>query len=139
LAKELGGGAIGVRMDVTKEAEVERGVEEAARWLGGIDILVSNAGVQHIDSIADVSYENWKRVVGIHLDGGFLTTRACLRQMIEQRRGGAIIFMGSVHSLEASVQKGPYVAAKHGLLGLTRVVAKEGAPHGIRANIICPG
>jgi 3-hydroxybutyrate dehydrogenase len=132
-------GAIGLRMDVSQEADVEEGVDEAARQLGGIDILVSNAGVQHIDSIADVSFANWKRVLAIHLDGGFLTTRACLRRMIEQKRGGAVILMGSVHSKEASVQKGPYVVAKHGLLGLCRVVAKEGAPHGIRANAICPG
>jgi len=132
-------GAIGLRMDVSSEEEVERGVAQAARELGGIDILVSNAGVQHIDSIADVSFADWKRVLGIHLDGGFLTTRACLRRMIEQQRGGAVILMGSVHSKEASVQKGPYVVAKHGLLGLCRVVAKEGAPHGIRANVICPG
>src|SRR5918992_958307 len=131
--------AIAVRMDVTQEAEVERGVEEVARRLGGIDILVSNAGVQHLDTIADVSLADWKRVLAIHLDGGFLTTRACLRRMIAQGRGGAVILMGSVHSKEASVQKGPYVVAKHGLLGLTRVVAKEGAPHGIRANAICPG
>jgi len=132
-------GSISVRMDVTSEEDVERGVEEAARQLGGIDILVSNAGVQHLDTIADVSFENWKRVLAIHLDGGFLTTRACLRHMIRQQRGGSIILMGSVHSLEASVQKGPYVAAKHGLAGLCRVVAKEGAPHGIRSNLICPG
>ena len=138
-AAAIGGGAIGLRMDVTSEDEVERGVEEAAKRLGGVDILVSNAGVQHIDSIADASFENWRKVLAIHLDGGFLTTRACMRRMIARQRGGAIIIMGSVHSLEASVQKGPYVAAKHGLLGLTRVVAKEGAPHGIRANIICPG
>jgi len=109
------------------------------RQMGGVDILVSNAGVQHIDTIADVSFENWKRVLAIHLDGGFLTTRACLRHMIRQKRGGSILLMGSVHSLEASVQKGPYVAAKHGLAGLCRVVAKEGAPHGIRSNLICPG
>ena len=131
--------AIGLRMDVSQEADVEKGVDEAARQLGGIDILVSNAGVQHIDSIADVSFANWKRVLAIHLDGGFLTTRACLRHMIAQRRGGSVILMGSVHSKEASPQKGPYVAAKHGLAGLCRVVAKEGAAHGIRANLICPG
>jgi len=130
---------ISLRMDVTDEGQVERGVDEAVRQLGGVDILVSNAGVQHIDSIAEVSFANWKRVLGIHLDGGFLTTRACLRHMIRQKRGGSIILMGSVHSLEASVQKGPYVAAKHGLAGLCRVVAKEGAPHGIRSNLICPG
>jgi 3-hydroxybutyrate dehydrogenase len=131
--------AIGVRMDVTREDEVERGVAEMVRQLGGVDILVSNAGVQHIDNIADVSFENWRKVIAIHLDGGFLTTRACMRQMIAQKRGGSIILMGSVHSKEASPQKGPYVAAKHGLAGLCRVVAKEGAPHGIRSNLICPG
>jgi 3-hydroxybutyrate dehydrogenase len=136
-ASELQG--IGVRMDVTSEAEVERGVEEMARQLGGVDILVSNAGVQHIDNIADVSFENWRKVIAIHLDGGFLTTRACMRQMIRRKRGGAILLMGSVHSKEASPQKGPYVAAKHGLAGLCRVVAKEGAAHGIRSNLICPG
>jgi 3-hydroxybutyrate dehydrogenase len=136
-ANELKG--LGIRMDVTSEDEVERGVAEMVRQLGGVDILVSNAGVQHIDNIADVSFGNWRRVIAIHLDGGFLTTRACLRQMIKQKRGGAIILMGSVHSKEASPQKGPYVAAKHGLAGLCRVVAKEGAAHGIRANLICPG
>lgn len=139
VAAQLGGGAIAARMDVTKEAEVEGAVESTVRAFGGVDILVSNAGVQHLDTIAEVSYENWKRVLAIHLDGGFLTTRACLRRMIAQGRGGAIILMGSVHSKEASVQKGPYVVAKHGLLGLARTVAKEGAPHRIRANVICPG
>jgi 3-hydroxybutyrate dehydrogenase len=131
--------AISVRMDVTDEAQVERAVDETAHKLGGIDILVSNAGLQHLDTIADVSFSDWRRILAVHLDGGFLTTRACLRRMIEQRRGGTVILMGSVHSKEASVQKGPYVVAKHGLLGLARVVAKEGAPHGIRANAICPG
>jgi 3-hydroxybutyrate dehydrogenase len=131
--------AISVRMDVTDESEVERGVDAATSKLGGIDILVSNAGVQHLATIAEVSFSDWKRILAVHLDGGFLTTRACLRRMIERRRGGTIILMGSVHSKEASVQKGPYVVAKHGLLGLCRVVAKEGAPHGIRANAICPG
>ena len=131
--------SIAVRMDVTSEEEVERAVAEMVRELGGVDILVSNAGLQHIDSIAEVSFENWKKILSVHLDGGFLTTRACMRQMIRQKRGGAIILMGSVHSKEASPQKGPYVAAKHGLAGLCRVVAKEGAPHGIRSNLICPG
>lgn len=138
-AAQVGHGAIAVRMDVTDEASVEQGVEETARRLEGIDILVSNAGVQHLDTIAQVSYEDWKRVLAIHLDGGFLTTRACVRRMIDQRRGGTILLMGSVHSKEASARKGPYVVAKHGLLGLARVVAKEGAAHGIRANAICPG
>jgi 3-hydroxybutyrate dehydrogenase len=86
-----------------------------------------------------VSFENWKRILAVHLDGGFLTTRAALRHMYAQGRGGSIILMGSIHSKEASVSKGPYVVAKHGLLGLCRTVAKEGAAHGVRANLICPG
>jgi 3-hydroxybutyrate dehydrogenase len=114
-------------------------VQAAADALGGIDILVSNAGLQHLDAIADVSFEDWKRILAVHLDGGFLTTRASLRHMRAQKRGGTILLMGSVHSKEASELKGPYVAAKHGLLGLCRVVAKEGAAYGVRANLICPG
>ena len=139
MAAELGGRAMAVRMDVTREDEVERGVADAAKALGGIDILVSNAGLQHLDTIAELSFENWRRILAVHLDGGFLTARACLRRMIAQKRGGSLILMGSVHSKEASMQKGPYVVAKHGLLGLARVLAKEGAAHGIRANAICPG
>jgi 3-hydroxybutyrate dehydrogenase len=130
-----GGSSTAVKMDVTDEREVEAGVAA----FGVVDILVSNAGVQHLDEIADVSYENWKRILAVHLDGGFLTTRACLRRMYAQGSGGAIILMGSVHSKEASSSKGPYVVAKHGLLGLCRTVAKEGAAHGVRANLVCPG
>ena len=75
----------------------------------------------------------------IHVDGAFLTTRACLPHMYASGRGGCVIYMGSVHSKEASVLKAPYVTAKHGLIGLAKVVAKEGAAHGVRANVICPG
>jgi 3-hydroxybutyrate dehydrogenase len=126
-------------MDVTDETEVQRGVDAAAMRLGGVDILVSNAGIQHLDEIVDVSFSNWRRMLAIHLDGAFLTARACLRHMYTQKRGGTILLTGSVHSKEASVEKGPYAVAKHGLLGLCRVIAKEGAPHGVRSNVICPG
>jgi len=138
-AAASGGEAMALSMDVTDEAQVNGGIDAVANAYGGIDILVSNAGFQHLDTIADVSFENWKRILAVHLDGGFLTTRACLRHMYRQGRGGAIILMGSVHSKEASVSKGPYAVAKHGLLGLCRAVAKEGAAHGVRANLICPG
>ncbi|TMH04454.1 MAG: SDR family oxidoreductase, partial [Betaproteobacteria bacterium] len=74
-----------------------------------------------------------------HVDGAFLTTRACLPHMYSSGRGGSVIYMGSVHSKEASLLKGPYVTAKHGLVGLAKVVAKEGAKHGVRSNVICPG
>jgi 3-hydroxybutyrate dehydrogenase len=84
-------------------------------------------------------FGKWKQLMAIHVDGAFLTTRAALRQMYKQGRGGSIIYMGSVHSKEASPLKGPYVAAKHALIGLAKVVAKEGAAHKVRSNVICPG
>jgi len=125
-------------MDVANEAQVDAGVEIAAR-LGGVDILVSNAGIQHIAPLAELALADWRKMLAVHLDGAFLTTRACLRHMIRQGRGGTILYIGSVHSVEASPLKAPYVAAKHGLIGLARLVAKEGAVHGVRANVICPG
>jgi len=140
-AAELGGPdrAIGVAMNVADEAQVEAGMAKAVRHFGGIDVLVSNAGVQIVAPLDEFCFERWKQLLAIHLDGAFLTTRAALRQMYAQGRGGSIIYMGSVHSKEASRLKGPYVTAKHGLIGLAKVVAKEGAPHGVRANVICPG
>jgi 3-hydroxybutyrate dehydrogenase len=134
-----GGRAMAVAMDVTSEAQVEQGVAQAVSHFGGVDILISNAGIQIISPVVDFSFENWKKMLAIHLDGGFLTTRACMREMIKAGKGGAIIYMGSVHSHEGSLFKSAYVAAKHGLLGLARVVAKEGAKDRIRANVICPG
>jgi 3-hydroxybutyrate dehydrogenase len=140
-AQELGDKktAIGVGMDVSKEDEVNEGVEQTVKAFGRIDILVSNAGIQIVHPIEDFSYDEWKKMLAIHVDGAFLTTRACLPHMYGSGRGGSIIYMGSVHSKEASVLKAPYVTAKHGLIGLAKVVAKEGAKHGVRANVICPG
>ena len=136
----LGGGiATAVAMDVADEAQVEAGVDEVAARLGGVDILVSNAGIQHIAPLADLPLADWQKILAVHLDGAFLTTRACLRHMIRQGRGGTVLYIGSVHSVEASPLKAPYVTAKHGLIGLARLVAKEAAVHGIRANVICPG
>jgi 3-hydroxybutyrate dehydrogenase len=137
--REAGGAAEALAMDVADEAQVEAGVEALVRRFGGVDILVSNAGIQHIAPLVDLSLDDWRRVLSVHLDGAFLTTRACLRKMIAQGRGGRILYTGSVHSVEASPLKAPYVAAKHGLLGLARLVAKEGAAHGIVANVVCPG
>jgi 3-hydroxybutyrate dehydrogenase len=131
--------AIGVAMDVTDEAQVDAGVDQIASRLGGVDVLVSNAGVQIVAPLEEFKFSDWKKMLAIHLDGGFLTTRACLRHMYAQGRGGSVIYMGSVHSKEASVLKAPYVTAKHGLEGLAKVVAKEGAKHGVRSNVICPG
>lgn len=134
-----GGIATAVAMDVADEAQVDAGVDEVAARLGGVDILVSNAGIQHIAPLVDLSLTDWRKILAVHLDGAFLTTRACLRHMIRQGRGGTVLYIGSVHSVEASPLKAPYVTAKHGLIGLARLVAKEGAVHGVRANVICPG
>jgi 3-hydroxybutyrate dehydrogenase len=134
-----GGKALAVAMDVTNEEAVNAGVESAVKQLGGIDVLVSNAGIQIVAPIEDYSFADWKKMLAIHLDGAFLTTKAAIRHMYDSKRGGSIVYMGSVHSHEASKLKSAYVTAKHGLLGLARVVAKEGGPRGVRANVVCPG
>ena len=134
-----GAQAIGVGVDVTSEEQVDAAVEAAAKAFGGIDILVSNAGIQIVHPVEEFTFAEWKKMLAIHLDGAFLTTKACLKHMYAQGRGGSVIYMGSVHSKEASVMKAPYVTAKHGLIGLCKTVAKEGAKHGVRANVICPG
>ena len=136
---KAGGIAMGVAMNVIDEAQVDKGVADVVAAYGGVDVLISNAGIQIISPIVDLSLDNWKKLIAIHLDGAFLTTRACMRAMIKTGRGGSIIYMGSVHSHEASPLKAPYVAAKHGLIGLAKVVAKEGAKDKIRSNVICPG
>ena len=132
------GKAMGVTMDVTNEAQVNAAVDSVAKAWGGVDILISNAGIQIVRKLENFAFADWKKLLSIHLDGAFLTTKACLPHMYKQG-SGSVIYMGSVHSKEASPLKSAYVTAKHGLLGLARVVAKEGAEHGVRANVICPG
>ena len=136
--EQTGGTAFALAMDVTDEQAVERGVAAIVEKWGRLDIALANAGIQHIDPVHKLSFNDWRKVMSVHLDGAFLVTRAALRQMYAQS-GGTMLYMGSVHSLEASPLKAPYVAAKHGMLGLCRAVAKEGAEHGVRSNIICPG
>lgn len=141
---QTGARAIGIAMDVTDEAAVEAGTASVAAQFGGVDILVSNAGIQIVNPIEQYAYSDWKRMLAIHLDGAFLTTRAALQHMYRRdadgkARGGTVIYMGSVHSHEASRLKSAYVTAKHGLLGLARVLAKEGAEHGVRSHVVCPG
>ncbi|HET9158844.1 MAG TPA: 3-hydroxybutyrate dehydrogenase [Myxococcaceae bacterium] len=137
--EERGGRAMAMQMDVTSEEQVERGVADSVRALGRLDVVVSNAGVQHIAPITDFAFQDWRKVLSIHLDGGFLLTRAAMRHWQSSGKGGLLLYMGSVHSLEASALKAAYVAAKHGLLGLARAAAKEGAKIGVRTNVICPG
>ncbi|MBU6485673.1 MAG: 3-hydroxybutyrate dehydrogenase [Betaproteobacteria bacterium] len=132
------GRSMGVAMNVTDEDAVNAGVAATVSKYGRVDVLVSNAGIQIVHPLEEFTYADWKKLMAIHVDGAFLTTRACLPHMYRAGRG-SVIYMGSVHSKEASVLKAPYVTAKHGLIGLAKVVAKEGAAHGVRANVICPG
>ena len=125
-------------VDVTNEQQVNGAVAEVVRKWDGVDVLVSNAGIQIVKPVVDFPFADWKRLLAIHLDGAFLMTRACLKHMYAAK-SGSIVYMGSVHSKEASVLKAAYVTAKHGLLGLCRVVAKEGAQYNVRANVVCPG
>jgi 3-hydroxybutyrate dehydrogenase len=133
-----GGHAAAVTLDVTDENQVNEVIARIVDTHGRIDVLVSNAGNQLVSPLEQLTLSGWRSLLAIHLDGAFLMTRAVLPFMYKQR-GGSIIYMGSVHSKEASVLKAPYVTAKHGLIGLAKVVAKEGAAHGVRANVICPG
>lgn len=137
--ESAGGRALAIEMDVTSEAAVNDGVQKLIDTFGSIDILISNAGIQIIDPIDKMSFSDWKKMLNIHLDGAFLTTKAAVKHMYKDNKGGTVIFMGSVHSHEASMYKAPYVTAKHGLLGLCRVLAKEGAEHNVRSHVICPG
>jgi len=142
VAKEIeqaGGKAMGVAMDVTSEEAVNQGIDRVAAAFGSVDILVSNAGIQIVNPIENFAYSDWKKMQAIHVDGAFLTTKAALKHMYKGNRGGVVIYMGSVHSHEASPLKSAYVAAKHALLGLARVLAKEGAAHNVRSHVICPG
>jgi 3-hydroxybutyrate dehydrogenase len=137
-AAELGGLALAVTMDVTDEASVNAGVAAVVSQWGTVDVLISNAGVQIVHRTEDFPFSEWKKMLAIHLDGAFLTTKACLPHMYTQK-SGTVILMGSVHSKLASPLKSAYVTAKHGLIGLARTLAKEGADYGVRANVICPG
>ena len=134
-----GGKALGVAMDVTSEDAVNAGIQKVADTFGPIDILVSNAGIQIVSPIQDYKFSDWKKMLAIHVDGAFLTTKAVLPSMYKDNRGGTVIYTGSVHSHEASPLKSAYVTAKHGLLGLARVLAKEGGPKNVRSHVVCPG
>jgi 3-hydroxybutyrate dehydrogenase len=133
-----GGDAFAVGMNVTDENQVNGGVAEVVAKYGKVDILVANAGIQIVHPLVDFPYADWKKLLAIHLDGSFLATKACLKHMYAANYG-RVIYTGSVHSKEASKLKAPYVTAKHGIIGLAKVLAKEGAAHNVTANVVCPG
>jgi 3-hydroxybutyrate dehydrogenase len=123
--------------DMSSGTDCQRLVADTLEAEGRVDILINNAGVQHVAPILDFPEAKWRQIIDIMLTAPFLLTQATLPGMYE-RRWGRIVNIGSVHSLRASAFKSAYVAAKHGLLGLTRVTALEGAPYGVTCNIICP-
>lgn len=127
-----------INTDLSKTAEIETLVKKAIESCGGIDILVNNAGVQHTALVEDFPAEKWDLIIALNLSAAFHLTRLALPNM-KQNNWGRIINIASVHGLVASVQKAAYVAAKHGLVGLTKVVALECAETGITCNAICPG
>lgn len=131
--------AIAVKMDVSSQEAVNTGVDKAISQLGGVDILLSNAGIQIVSPVDQFKFDDWKKIIDIHLNGAFLTTQAVLKHMYESGKGGSIIYTGSVHSHEGSKLKSAYCAAKHGILGLSKVVAKEGATRNVRSYVVCPG
>jgi len=124
--------------DMTKPKEVVDLVKAAEASFGAVDIVVNNAGTQHVSPIEDFPPEKWDMIIAINLSSAFHTIRAAMPGM-KKRRWGRIVNIASVHGLVASKDKVAYVAAKHGILGLTKVVALETAPLGITCNAICPG
>ncbi len=135
--KQGGGKAIGVAMDVTSEEAVNRALKGRG-GMGSVDMLVSNAGIQIVAPIEKYAFSDWKKMLAIHVDGAFLTTKAAIKHMYKDDRGGIVIYMGSVHSHEASKLKSAYVAAKHGCW-VSRAWSRRKAAHDVRAHVVCPG
>jgi 3-hydroxybutyrate dehydrogenase len=138
LEKEFGIKARYSAADMSKPAEIAAMVAETEKEFGAVDVLVNNAGIQHVASIEDFPIDRWDAVIAINLSSSFHTIRAAIPGM-KKRKWGRIINIASAHGLVASVQKAAYVAAKHGLVGLTKVVAMEAANNGVTCNAICPG
>jgi len=137
------GRAAGIRTgyhgaDMSRPAEIEAMMKYAAQEFGRVDILVNNAGIQHVANIQDFPVERWDAIIAINLSSAFHATRLALPAMLAVD-WGRIINIASVHGLVASAQKSAYVAAKHGIVGLTKVTALETAPTGVTCNAICPG
>jgi 3-hydroxybutyrate dehydrogenase len=130
--------AIYAGADMTKPEEIQEMVAEAEDQLGSVEVLVNNAGIQHVAPVEEFPIEKWNAIIAINLSSSFHTIRAALPGM-KSRKWGRIINIASAHGLVASPFKSAYVSAKHGLLGLTKTIALEGAEHGVTVNAICPG
>lgn len=138
LEKEFGIKALYSPADMSKPAEIAEMIRTTEKAFGSLDVLVNNAGIQHVANIEDFPIEKWDAVIAVNLSSAFHTIRAAVPGM-KQRKWGRIINIASAHGLVASAQKVAYVAAKHGLVGLTKVVAMETANSGVTCNAICPG
>ncbi len=138
LAEERGAAAIGLEMDVTDEAEIEAAVETAVAEFGGIDVLANNAGVAPVSGLLDLDEETWDLAVDVNLKGMWLTAKHVGRHMVDRGEGGRIVNTSSTAGFVASPGLGHYTAAKHGVIGLTKTLAVELAPHDVTVNAVCP-
>ncbi len=138
LEKEFGIKATYSPADMSKPAEIAEMIATAEKTFGSLDVLVNNAGIQHVANIEDFPPEKWDAVIAINLSSAFHGIRAAMPGM-KKRKWGRIINIASAHGLVASAQKVAYVAAKHGIVGMTKVVALESANDGVTCNAICPG
>ena len=124
--------------DMSKSGDIREMVQQAARELGSVDVLVNNAGIQFVAPVDEFPEDKWNAIIAINLSAAFHATKAAL-PLMKQRKWGRIINIASAHGLVASAEKVAYVAAKHGIVGMTKVVAIEAANHGVTCNAICPG
>jgi len=138
VARECGPGAVAVPLDVTDEDACETAVARVERELGGLDVLVNNAGIAISQKFTDTDTATWRRLMAVDLDGPFFVTRAAVRGML-RRGSGAVIAIASIASKVGGPYLSAYTAAKHGLLGLTRALAAEYARQGLTFNCVCPG
>ena len=134
-----GNAAIAVFMDVSSEASVEAGFDTMMETYGSCDLVLSNAGIQIVHPFEEYPFEDWKKMLAVHGDGSFLVSRAAYRRMKASGKGGRIVFTGSLQAFVGSKLKEPYNFVKHGVAGLTKSIAREGAEYGIYVYAICPG
>ena len=138
LAKQCGVAVVYDGADMTRPEQIEAMMQSAIARFGSVDLLINNAGIQHVAPIDEFPVDKWDAILAINLSAAFHTTRIALAAM-RKKRWGRIVNIASAHALVASPFKAPYVAAKHGIAGFTKAAALEVAEHGITVNAVCPG
>jgi meso-butanediol dehydrogenase/(S,S)-butanediol dehydrogenase/diacetyl reductase len=139
MIRAAGGEAVALALDVAEPRSVTDFVAAAEAALGGLDVLVNSAGVREIQPVLELSFEEWNRVLQINLSGTFLPSQAFARRLVAAGRGGSIVNLASTLGLMAAPSRAAYVASKHGVVGLTKQMAMEFGPQGIRVNAVAPG